>query len=39
VSTETFIARVATSPGVEKSRVAARTNGVANAARQAALVP
>ncbi len=38
IPTETFIARVATAPEVEKS-LAARTNGIGTAARQAALVP
>ncbi len=38
VTTETFLARVATGPDVEKSGAAARTNGIADAARQAALV-
>ncbi len=38
ITTETFVARVATSPQVETS-LAARTNGIADDARQAALVP
>ena len=39
ITTETFIARVATSPEVPTSRTAARPDGIASAARQAALVP
>jgi ureidoacrylate peracid hydrolase len=39
ITTETFLARVATAPEVEKSRVGVRTNDIAIAASQAAPVP
>jgi len=39
IPTETFIARVATAPQVEKPLASIRTNGIVNATRQAVIIP